>query len=493
MSNGKSFLGWNLRFYKTGKLCDAMIFNHDPPRCFDCWVMNVSCSLLVSVVCDSYQVHVVMLMKEVRDELCEMSPQSQKQEIHEVIDIDILSQVALSRKSPYVQTAHRPFLTNKDHLTNARRIREISQALVLNGFRGRLSLKIEGEDFVTLVTKSTHQDTATRMTTTVHRAYNTGRSTRLTAKKYSQVMKRETSELDGALRIEKVFDETGSREKKVNKRKVKSVERNEQLEAMDVELDMNEMDKSGQVNKTNLIGFLRDDVGQLKELEGKTLVLSTKEEPKFEEPEEKHLTWEFDKEKFEGFFHQIHGYQALLPLVSTFFCSFSSVTLFSGQPGSSLCLNRFNRNTLIGPRARKFEHSPMMSVEPKVVGEAKSAGGELDIMDRGTYICNLLLGKTIPLKLGYVGVVNRCQEDIKLNRGIHDALASEEAFFQSHPIGPNPPPPLCIYTATDTYSFVDVSQVYNRVADCCGIPKLAKKLNKVVLMASAGAKMSFTP
>ncbi|CAH1449867.1 unnamed protein product [Lactuca virosa] len=128
---------------------------------------------------------------------------------------------------------------------------KISQALVLNGFRGRLSLKIEGEDFVTLVTKSTHRDTATRMTTTVHKAYNTGRSTRLTAKKYSQVMKR----------IEKVVDEARSREKKVNKQKVKSVERNEQLEAMDVELDMNETDKSSQVNKTNVVGLLRDDVG----------------------------------------------------------------------------------------------------------------------------------------------------------------------------------------------------------------------------------------
>ncbi|CAH1413744.1 unnamed protein product [Lactuca virosa] len=112
---------------------------------------------------------------------------------------------------------------------------------------------------------------------------------------------------DGALRIEKVVDETRSREKKVNKRKVKSVERNEQLEAMDVELDMNETVKSGQVNKTNLVGLLRDDVGQLKELEGKTLVLSTKEEPKFDEPEEKHLTGEFDKEKFEGFFVSFLG------------------------------------------------------------------------------------------------------------------------------------------------------------------------------------------
>lgn len=37
--------------------------------------------------------HVVVLMKEVRDELCEMSSKSRKQEILEVIDLDILSQV----------------------------------------------------------------------------------------------------------------------------------------------------------------------------------------------------------------------------------------------------------------------------------------------------------------------------------------------------------------------------------------------------------------
>lgn len=35
---------------------------------------------------------------------------------------------------------------------------------------------------------------------------------------------------------------------------------------------------------------------------------------------------------------------------------------------------------------------------------------QLDIMDRGTDACNFLLGKVVPLKLGYVGVVNRCQE-----------------------------------------------------------------------------------
>ena len=36
---------------------------------------------------------VVELMKEVRDEICEMAPQSWNQEITEAIDLDILSQV----------------------------------------------------------------------------------------------------------------------------------------------------------------------------------------------------------------------------------------------------------------------------------------------------------------------------------------------------------------------------------------------------------------
>ncbi|KAK6135471.1 hypothetical protein DH2020_030796 [Rehmannia glutinosa] len=59
---------------------------------------------------------------------------------------------------------------------------------------------------------------------------------------------------------------------------------------------------------------------------------------------------------------------------------------------------------------------------------------QLDIMDRGTDARNFLLGKVIPLRLGYVGVVNRSQEDILLNRSIKDALVAEEKFFRSRPI-----------------------------------------------------------
>jgi hypothetical protein len=35
---------------------------------------------------------------------------------------------------------------------------------------------------------------------------------------------------------------------------------------------------------------------------------------------------------------------------------------------------------------------------------------QLDIMDRGTDARSFLLGNVIPLRLGYVGVVNRSQE-----------------------------------------------------------------------------------
>ncbi|PPD83854.1 hypothetical protein GOBAR_DD19200 [Gossypium barbadense] len=98
---------------------------------------------------------------------------------------------------------------------------------------------------------------------------------------------------------------------------------------------------------------------------------------------------------------------------------------------------------------------------------------KLDIMDRGTDARNLLLGKVVPLRLGYVGVVNRSQEvpyftsadnliallilsskqDILLNWSIKDALVAEEKFFRSRP-------------------------VYTSLADRCGVPQLAKKLNQ---------------
>ncbi|CAN6819266.1 dynamin-related protein 3A isoform X2 [Brassica napus] len=81
---------------------------------------------------------------------------------------------------------------------------------------------------------------------------------------------------------------------------------------------------------------------------------------------------------------------------------------------------------------------------------------KLDIMDKGTDASNLLLGKIVPLRLGYVGVVNRCQEDILLNRSVKEALSAEEKFFRSRP-------------------------AYHGLADRLGIPQLAKKLNQILV------------
>lgn len=80
---------------------------------------------------------------------------------------------------------------------------------------------------------------------------------------------------------------------------------------------------------------------------------------------------------------------------------------------------------------------------------------KLDIMDRGTDARNFLLGKVVPLRLGYVGVVNRCQEDINKNRSIAEALAYEDRFFHDHP-------------------------VYSGLSKRCGIPQLARKLNQIL-------------
>jgi dynamin 1-like protein len=55
-------------------------------------------------------------------------------------------------------------------------------------------------------------------------------------------------------------------------------------------------------------------------------------------------------------------------------------------------------------------------------------------MDRGTDARNFLLGNVVPLRLGYVGVVNRSQEDIAANKSIREALVYEENFFRSRPV-----------------------------------------------------------
>ena len=57
---------------------------------------------------------------------------------------------------------------------------------------------------------------------------------------------------------------------------------------------------------------------------------------------------------------------------------------------------------------------------------------KLDLMDRGTDALDALAGRIIPLQLGYVGVVNRCQSDVEKGISIKEARRLEANFFATH-------------------------------------------------------------
>nr|XP_020459037.1 dynamin-3 isoform X2 [Monopterus albus] len=58
---------------------------------------------------------------------------------------------------------------------------------------------------------------------------------------------------------------------------------------------------------------------------------------------------------------------------------------------------------------------------------------KLDLMDRGTDAREILENRLLPLRRGYVGVVNRSQKDIDGKKDIKVALLAEKKFFLSHP------------------------------------------------------------
>lgn len=57
---------------------------------------------------------------------------------------------------------------------------------------------------------------------------------------------------------------------------------------------------------------------------------------------------------------------------------------------------------------------------------------KLDIMDHGTDARNILDGKLLPLRRGYIGVVNRSQQDIDTKKDISSAMLREADFFKNH-------------------------------------------------------------
>lgn len=58
---------------------------------------------------------------------------------------------------------------------------------------------------------------------------------------------------------------------------------------------------------------------------------------------------------------------------------------------------------------------------------------KLDIMDRGTDASAVLRNEAVPLRLGYIGVINRSQHDLNTGLGMADARAAEADFFAAMP------------------------------------------------------------
>ena len=82
---------------------------------------------------------------------------------------------------------------------------------------------------------------------------------------------------------------------------------------------------------------------------------------------------------------------------------------------------------------------------------------KVDLMDEGTDVVDILAGRIIPLRLGYVPVVNRGQRDIENKKAISSALENEKNFFENH-------------------------KAYRNKSSYCGTPYLARKLNLILMM-----------
>lgn len=81
---------------------------------------------------------------------------------------------------------------------------------------------------------------------------------------------------------------------------------------------------------------------------------------------------------------------------------------------------------------------------------------KLDLMDHGTNAMDILSGRVYPLKLGFIGVVNRSQQDIQSGKELAEALRAESDFFRHHP-------------------------AYRNMANRCGTQFLAKTLNSTLM------------
>lgn len=59
---------------------------------------------------------------------------------------------------------------------------------------------------------------------------------------------------------------------------------------------------------------------------------------------------------------------------------------------------------------------------------------KIDIMDKGTNAKRMIEGKDVALRLGYIGIKNRSQQDIIDRITVKAAIEKEQLYFSTHPI-----------------------------------------------------------
>ncbi|KAM3911655.1 dynamin-1 isoform 2-T2 [Leptodactylus fuscus] len=90
----------------------------------------------------------------------------------------------------------------------------------------------------------------------------------------------------------------------------------------------------------------------------------------------------------------------------------------------------------VSPANSDLANSDALKIAKEVDPQGQRTIGvitKLDLMDEGTDARDVLENKLLPLRRGYIGVVNRSQKDIDGKKDIQAALAAERKFFLTHP------------------------------------------------------------
>lgn len=113
----------------------------------------------------------------------------------------------------------------------------------------------------------------------------------------------------------------------------------------------------------------------------------------------------------------------------------------------------------VTPANQDLANSDALNIARKVDPAGDRTVGvitKIDLMDAGTNARDILENKIYPLKLGYIGVINRSQHDIDTKKSMEEARKSERKFFED-------------------------SVDYSDLADRCGTGYLEQVLNRLLM------------